>query len=159
MTINLNELPRGGTLCLSKAGLAIGGSDTATLAIAAPNGAGVDFAINGILYHKADAADALAFTAGTAQGLLTKCLYLVCLDADGTLSTVQGTAVLTADLAAGTKVLEWPTPTKDTCCIGAVKVQTLLAVNFTAGTTDLDATSIADVYYDLVAVPAAPLTS
>jgi len=159
MTMNLNELPRGGTMCLAKAGLGIGGSDTATLSIAAPNGAGVDFMIKGILYHKADAADALAFTAGTAQGLLSKCIYLVCIDKDGTVSTVQGDSVLTADLAAGAATLEWPTPTADTCCIGAVKVQTLLAVNFTAATTDLDATSIADTYYDLFCVPVAPLTS
>lgn len=157
MTINLNELPRGGTLCLSKAGLAIG-STPAQLAIAAPNGAGVDYAINGIIYHLADAAT-VAVTAGTAQGLLRKCIYLVCLDSSGNLTTVQGTAQLTADLTAGTAVLAWPTPTADTCCIGAVKVQTASTANFTAGTTDFNATNVTATYYDLLTVPVDPLTS
>lgn len=157
MTLNLDELVRGGTVCLSKAGLAIGSTATG-LSIAAPNGAGVDYCIDGILYHLADAAT-VAVTAGTAQGLLRKCIYLVCLDSSGTLSTVQGTAQLTADLTAGTATLEWPTPTADTCCIGAVKVQTASTANFTAGTTDFDASNVTTTYYDLFAVPTAPLTS
>ena len=44
---------RSGTLCLSKAGLAEG-TNAATIKTAAPNGAGIDYAIEGILYHKAD---------------------------------------------------------------------------------------------------------
>ena len=42
--MNLNDNPRGGTICLSKAGLKIGNSDAKDVDIAAPNGAGVDFA-------------------------------------------------------------------------------------------------------------------
>ena len=158
MTMNLNELPRGGTCCFSKAGLVIS-STPANIGIAAPNGAGVDFAINGIMYHKADAAD-VAMTAAAAQGLLSTCLYLVCLDSSGTLSTVKGTAKLNADLTAGNAVLDWPTPAADTCPIGAVKVQTLTSGNFTAGTTALTpAATLAVTYYDLFTIPVSPLTS
>jgi len=158
MTMNMNELVRGGTVCLSKAGLAIG-TTPAELSIAAPNGAGVDYAINGILYHLADDAT-VAVTAAAVQAVLTKCIYLVCLDSGGTLSTVKGTAQLTADLTAGTAVLAWPTPTADTCCIGAFKVETKVAGTYTAGTTALTpAATLAVTYYDLFAVPTAPLTS
>ena len=157
MTINLNELARGGTMCLSKAGLAIG-STPAQVAIAAPNGAGVDFAINGVIYHKADAAS-VAITAATAQAASYTCIYLVCLNSSGTLSTVKGTAVLTANLTAGTDVLQFPTPTADTCPIGYLKVATAAGYTFTAGTTDLNATGITTTYVDLLAVPVAPLTS
>jgi len=158
MTINLNELARGGTVCLSKAGLIKHTGSVATITIAAPNGAGVDFAINGILYHKADTTN-IALTAAAVQPVLTKCLYAVCLDSSGTLSTVKGTAQLTADLTAGTKVLAWPTPTVDTCCIGALKIQCAVAATFTAGTTLLDASDLTVTYYDLFAVPVSPLTS
>jgi len=154
---NLDNGTRGGTLCLAKAGLAVGTTPTG-LDIAAPNGAGVDFAINGIAYHKGDAAS-IAITAATAQATLTTCLYLVCLDSSGTLSTVKGTEVLTADLTAKTAVLRWPVPVVDTCPIGAFRVLTASTYTFTAGTTALDATGITDTYYDLFAVPASPLTA
>ena len=158
MTINLNEIPRGGTMCFSKAGLVIS-STPANYGIAAPNGAGVDYCINGILYEKADTAD-IAMTAATAQGLLSTCLYLVCLDSSGTATTVKGTPKLNADLTAGNAVLDWPTPVVDTCPIGAIKVQTLTSGNFTAGTTALTpAATLAVTYYDLACIPAAPLTS
>jgi hypothetical protein len=155
MTLNLNELARGGTMCFSKAGLAIGG--TASKAkIAAPNGAGVDYAINGIMYHKADTDDCVLFT-GLTQSDATTCLYLVCLDSSGTVSVVQGTEVLTASLTAGTAVLEWPTPTANTCPIGAIKL--VLTGAFTGATTELSAATVTDTYYDLCCVPVSPLTS
>ncbi len=157
MTINLSELAKGGTMCLSKAGLAIGSGDAKDLDIAAPNGAGVDFAINGILYHKADAAD-IAITAATAQAVSTSCIYLVTLNASGTLATVKGTEVLTADIGV-TKKLDWPEPAADTCPIGAVRVDTNASTTFTAGTTNFSAAGITDTYYDLFCVPDTPLTS
>lgn len=157
-TINLNELARGGTLCLSKAGLAEGTND-ATIKTAAPNGAGIDFAINGILYHKADT-DNIDPTACAAQADLTTCLYLITLNSSGTLDTIKGTEVLTANLTAGTHVLEWPTPAADTCPIGAIKIATSGAT-FTVGTDDItdDISSGTVTFYDLIAVPPAPLTS
>lgn len=154
--INLNELARGGTICLSKAGLAIGG--TASKAkIAAPNGAGVDYAIKGLLYHKNDTDDAILFT-GLAQADLTTCLYLVCLDKDGKVSVVQGTAVLSADLCAGNAVLHWPEPAALNCPIGAIKLA-MSGGDFTGGTTNLSDASVTDTYYDFCLVPEAPLAA
>ena len=117
--INLNELARGGTICLSKAGLAIGTTASKAQILTSPVGKGVDYAIKGLLYHKDDADDAILFT-GLAQADLTTCLYLVCLDKDGTVSVVQGTAVLSADLCAGNAVLHWPEPAALNCPIGAI---------------------------------------
>ena len=153
-----SEFVRGGTLCLSMAGIKIGNGDTKDLDIAAPNGAGVDFAINGYLYHKADAAD-IAITAAAAQAALTSCLYLVTLTTAGTLATVKGTERLTADITSGKYVLEWPAPAEDTCPIAAVRVDTDDGYTFTAGTTDFDAAGITDTYYDLFAVPDAVITA
>lgn len=144
-------------MCLSKAGLKIG-STAAELAIAAPNGAGVDFAINGKLYHLADDAT-VAVTAQTIQPALYTCLYLVQLDSDGTLSTVKGTQVLTADLTAGSEVLKWPQPTANCCPIGYYKVVTALTATYTAATTDHNAASVTTTYGDLMVLPPRPLTS
>lgn len=157
MSLNLNELVRGGTFCTTKAGLAIG-STNAQLSIAAPNGVGIDYAINGVLYHLADDAT-VAITAAAAQPVLTKCIYLVLLDSAGTLTTVKGTEQLITDLTAGAKVLHFPTPTEDTCCIGYFTISLANTATFTAATTDLDATDVTAAYVDLVAVPVAPLTS
>jgi len=158
MTINANsEMIRGGTMCLSKAGLGIG-STPAELSIAAPNGAGVDYAINGVMYHLADDAT-VAVTAAAAQAALTTCIYLVCLDSSGTLSTVKGTAVTTADITSGKTPLTFPQPTANTCPIGYVKVVTASGYTFTAATTDFDATGITSTYTDILAVPAAPIVS
>jgi len=145
---NLNELVKGGTLCLSKAGLAVGGT-AQKVKVAAPNGAGVDFAINGYLYHLADTDDVFVFTAAT-QAALTTCLYLACVNASGTCTLVKGTEVLTASLSAGSAYLKWPEPTANTCPIGAVKV--VATAVFTAGTTALGTGNTA-TYYDLLAVP------
>ena len=155
---NLNEIVKGGTFCLSKAGLKIGNGDAKDVDIAAPNGAGVDFCINGVLYHKADAAD-IPLTVHAAQAALTTCIYLVCLNASGTLSSVKGTEVLTAELTAGNKVLQFPAPVADTCPIGYVKVATAAATTFTTGTTELSAAGITDTYVDLFAIPVSPLTT
>jgi hypothetical protein len=154
--MNINEA-RGGTFCLSKAGLSIG-STASKVAIAAPNGAGVDYAIEGTLYHKADTAD-IAITAATAQAASTTCLYLVCLDASGDLTTEKGTEVTTTDMTNGNSVLHWPNPTEDSCPIGALKVVTSSSATFTAGTTNLNATGVTTTYIDLMTVPVAPKTS
>lgn len=157
--INLNEKAIGGNFCLSKAGLAIGDGSKLGIALASTVGTGTDYCIDGILYNKADAATDIPLTAATAQGLLTKCLYLICIDSAGTVTSVKGTAVLTADLVAGTKVLQWPVPTAGTAVIGAVKMAVTTTYNFTAGTTALDATGCTATYYNLFSVPTAPLTS
>ena len=157
MSMNLNDNNRGGTFCLSNAGLAIG-STASQIAIAAPNGAGVDYCIKGLSYHKADAATAAITAAGT-QAVLTTCLYVICLNAGGTVSSVKGREVLNADLTAGTDVLEWPEVDEDVCPIGALKVKCENAATFTANTTLHDATDVTVTYYNLFTVPTEPLTA
>lgn len=159
MTLNMDELIRGGTFCCSKAGLAEG-TNANTLKTAAPNGAGTDFCIDGIMYHDVDA-DNQAMTALAAQAVLTTCIYLVTVNGSATpaLTITKGTEQLTADLTAGTHTLAWPTPPADSCPIGAFKVACASTATFTSGTTDLSAANLTVVYYDLASVPTAPLTS
>lgn len=153
------DIPRGATMALCKAGIVIGDGAKTGVGIAAPNGAGVEFAIDGIAYHKADVATNAPLTGGTV-GLLSTCLFLVCVDSAGTLSFVKGDDVLTADLTAGNAVLRWPTPPAGTCPLGAVKVATASSATFIAGTTALDAADITDTYYDFGGgMPSRPLTS
>uniref|UniRef100_A0A6H1ZXW8 Uncharacterized protein n=1 Tax=viral metagenome TaxID=1070528 RepID=A0A6H1ZXW8_9ZZZZ len=156
MTLNLNELARGGTVCLSKAGVAIGGT-TSKARTNAPNGAGVDFAINGILYHVADADNNIVLTGDVQTALYTN-VYLVCINSANTITVVQGDEVLSASLTAGSVPLHWPTPTVNTCPIGAIKVAAGAGA-FTPGTTALTGGTVTVTYYDLFAVPASPLTS
>ena len=160
-----SEMIRGGTVCLSQAGLAEG-SASATVAIAALNGAGVDYCIDGIMYHYADEAS-LLLTACTVQPLLYSCLYLLTLnatsEADGTSggTLTKGTQRLTADITSGKYVLEWPQPPATTeCPVGAFRIDTT-TVLYTSGTTDHAAIVAAGTvtYYDLFAVPDTPLTS
>lgn len=149
---------RGATECFSRAGLAEG-TGAATIQILAPNGAGIDYAIDGLCYHKADT-DNIALTAAAQQAVSTKCLYLVQIDSAGTVSSKKGTEVPTADLTAGKAVLHWPEPDANKCPIGAIKVETDGSTTFTAGTTDLGAAGITDTYYNFAGgMPHAPLTS
>lgn len=149
---------RGATECFSKAGLAEG-TTAAKFKTAAPNGAGIDYAIDGVAYHKADTDD-LSLTAAAVQAVSTKCLYLIQIDSAGALSSVKGVEELTADLTNGKRVLHWPEPAEDKCPIGAIKVETDGSTTFTANTTDLGAAGITDTYYDFAGgMPSAPLTS
>lgn len=153
----------GPTMCLSRAGLGIG-STAKELSIAAPNGAGVDFAIDGYAYHLPDDASTASIPAALPiQAADTTCLYLVSVDADLAVSVTKGTEIpnaeLTVDSVIGRSVLHWPEPVDGKCPIGAVKVKTV-AVTFTAGTTDFDASGITDTYYSFLGgMPLAPLTS
>lgn len=146
----------GKTGCLSKAGLSLA-TDKNDIQIAAPNGAGVDFMINGIMYHKADT-DNIVMTALTAQAADTTCLYLVQLDSDGTLSVKKGTEQLSADIGDNLAV-QWPAPDADNCPIGGYKVSTT-SVTFTNGTTDLDASGVETDFFDFaLGLPEKPETS
>lgn len=126
---------------LSKAGIAEG-TNAATIAIAAPNGAGVDYMINGVLYHKADG-DNIAMTAATAQAAETFAKYLVSLNAAGTVTITKG-----ADAATSALALLPATPASE-AAIGYIEIQTAAATTFTSGTTDLSAAGITDTYVDL----------
>jgi hypothetical protein len=139
------------TGCFSKAGL-VDGTSAATIQIAAPNGAGIDFAINGIAYHKADT-DNIAVTAAT-QASGTTCLYLVQINAAGTVSTKQGNAVATADLGVVGGALQWPQPDANNCPIGGYKIKATAA--YVNGTTDQGTGNLVD-YFDFIGgLPGSP---
>ena len=135
----------GQTACFSKAGLAEG-TNAATIQILAPNGAGIDFAIDGICYHKADT-DNIAVTAHGVQAVSTSCLYLVQINSAGTVSTKKGNEELTADLGVN-KALQWPYPADNNCPIGGYKIALNASTTFTNGTTDHGAAGVTDTYYD-----------
>jgi len=156
--MNLSEVMRGGTFCLGKAGLAEGTNAATVKTVAADGTTYINYAINGILYVKADT-DNMDLTAAAAQAVSTSCIYLITLNAAGTLASVKGDEVLTADITAEKEALTWPEPAEDTCPIGAIRVDTNASTTFTAGTTDLGAGGITDTYYDLMAAPDTPLTS
>lgn len=152
------SVSRGFTGTLSKAGLALGDGAKTGVALAAPNGAGLDFAINGIAYHKADAATNLPLSAGTVQPVLTECLYLIVVDSALAVTSVQGVPELTADLDAGTRVLQYPECPANKCPVGAVKIVLTSTATFTPGTTALDAANVTESYIDFAGgMPVAPI--
>lgn len=153
---NLNQEAKGGCFNHGKPALAIGdGAKTGPALVTT-----FTYCIDGIAYSKTGAATVRPLTVDTVQPILTKCLYLICIDAAGTsIISVKGVAVLTADLVAGTKVLQWPALPANYAPVGAVKITLANAATFTPGTTALDATDVSATYYDLFSVPTAPLTS
>lgn len=154
MTDFLNE-GGGITMCHGKAAIAIGdGAKTGPAFVTTSL-----YSIDGITYSKTGAATVIPFTALGLQAALTKCLYLAVIDSSGTVTFVKGTAVLTADLTAGTKVLKWPTVPAGLCPWGAVKITCASTATFTPGTTALDAANVTATYYDLATIPTTPLTS
>ena len=160
--MNLNDTPRGGTFCLSKAGLAIGSSGKDDLDIACPNGTGVGFVIDGVLYYKADATDIPVVvtdedaTAVSTQADETTCLYLVQLSTAGALTTIKGTEVDTDELTAETVNLKLPVGTADTCPIGYTQVVTD-GDTFLCGTDDFNKANVTATYVDLFAIPPHPI--
>lgn len=144
------------TAALSKAGL-VEGTNAACIRINAPNGAGVDYAIAGICYHKADT-DNIAMDALATQAADTTCLYGIYINAAGTVSMVKGTEVSSARLATGELVLQPPAPQAGKALLGLMNIATV-AVTFTSGTTDLSAAGITDTFYDTVGYLAGPITS
>lgn len=146
----------GFTGCYTKAGLGIAGTAD-RVKFTAPNGAGTDFAINGIAYHLADG-DNVDTGAAAVQAADTQCLYLLQLDSAGALSAVKGEEVLTTDITAG-RVLQWPTPSANKCPVGGVRVVTV-AVTFTLGTTNFDAAGVTETWYDFMGgMPNYPVSS
>lgn len=141
------EQIRAFTGALSKAGIAIGGT-ASKVKTAAPNGAGVDFCINGIAYHLADTDDFWTLS-GTTIPVSSSCLVLLCVNSAGTMSIVQGTAVLTADITSGAKTLKVPQHAATVCPIGLLRIDTNASVPFVMGTTELSAAGITDTYYDI----------
>lgn len=151
---NIDDALRGGTLCLENPAIQIDASATED----AETGANFDYAIDGIIYTCTSGDGDITLDDNTVTAGYTA-LFLCCIDADGTITVVKSDEVDNDDLTAGTAVIHWPTPTANTCPFGAIKVKNATASVFTGGTTGLDTASITDTYYNLVAVPTAPLTS
>lgn len=104
----------------------------------------VTYTIGGQLYTKA-ATDNIAFTATAQQAVSTFCLYLVSINAAGTVAMTKGT-----ELGTDTAVL--PALPASSAPLGSIKVATDGATTFTGGTTDLGAAGITDTYVDLAYV-------
>jgi len=152
----------GQTACYSVAGLVVGGTST-KIQIAATNGAGVDFCIDGIAYHKTDADD-ITMTALANQAASTSCLYMVTLTSDGTLAVSKGNEITTTDIGVVGGTLQWPVIPDDVCPIGGFKMSIdSTASGWTCGTTALDAANVVGsdaTYYDFLGgIPLAPQVS
>jgi hypothetical protein len=153
--LNLSELVRGGTFCLSKAGLAIAGT-TSKVKTAAPNGAGVDFAIGGKLYHLVDT-DNFWTLSGADITALHSCIFVLGVDKDGTMHIAKGTEQLTTDVTAGTP-LEFPVIDSDVCALGYIRIDAGASL-FDPGTTALTGGTVTVTYVDCFAIPDAPIVS
>jgi hypothetical protein len=139
----------GFTGTLGKAGLGIGDGAKTGIGQAAPNGAGLDFAIDGIAYHKADSATNVPFSALALQADLTSCLYLVQINAAGTFSFKKGVEELTSGLTVDqpSSGLQSPAADEDNCPVGYVRID-CNGTTFTGGTDALDKASTTDTYVD-----------
>jgi hypothetical protein len=138
-SIKLGDVPHDvlrmllGTRCMDSAGLAEG-TNANTLKTARA----ISYMIDGQLYYKG-ATDNIAMTACAAQADGTTCLYLVTINASGTVKVTKGTDDVTTAL---------PACPEDECPIGAFKIVTDGAT-FTSGTDDLGGASFTDTYADI----------
>lgn len=102
------------------------------------------FSIKGVMYSKA-ATDNLAFSSGhTALAASQQCVFGVCLDSSGNVTTVQGPI---KDVGNDDAVLAWPVAGDAKALIGGIIVETG-ATTFTPGSTDLGAANVTDTYVD-----------
>lgn len=154
---NLNDQAvRGGNFCLSKAGLAMG-SANATAKIAETNSQGIDFVIDGVVYHQADEdSSTVVLPTETLTALYTN-IFLVSINASKDIEVISGTEVLTADLDAERATLAWPTPTNGYCPIGAILIDAGSG-DFAVGSDALTGDTETVEYIDLFSVPAEPIT-
>jgi hypothetical protein len=84
----------------------------------------------------------------TAQVTATDRIYLLVVNAAGTIKVIQGTAVATAATCV------CPTCPEGYAPFGAIKVANASGSDFTLGTTSLATASVTDSYFDLSMVPA-----
>lgn len=114
--------------------------------------AAIKYMINGSVYAKATT-DNIAMTAASAQSSSSYCLYLLSINASGTVTTTQGT-----EASAVTTLVPPDCPSSE-APIALLQVQTGSGTTFTSGTTDLGASGITDTFYDLVGVDAGAFQS
>jgi len=137
-----------GGMCLTKGVLAINAASAAT--VKTTNA--LVYGVAGVLYTK-------AALAAYVQPINTTALYVLALNAAGTVAVVQGTYAgqqvtygsdLSKIVTAGYGV---PTLPAGYTPIGAIKVATNGSATFTAGTTALDAAGVTATYFDLALLP------
>jgi hypothetical protein len=125
--------------CLTAAGLAEGTNAATIKTVNTAN-----YSIGGQLYTKA-ATDNIAITATAQQAISTFCMYLVSINAAGTVVVTKGTEL-------GTDIAVLPALPASSAPLGAFKIATDGATTYTGGTTDNGAAGITDTYYDLMFV-------
>ena len=145
-----------GNRCYGKGGLAKHGTTHENVL----TGAGVPYSINGVMYSKAATAEldlsALTMLAGTGLPLLaapaqpagTACVYLLLLDASGTVKVLPGLP------APASGPCPCPGLLPDHAPLGAIKVVNGTVNPFVIGTTALNTASLTVTYVDLASVPA-----
>jgi hypothetical protein len=86
-------------------------------------------------------------------------LYGVYLDSAGAVTIVPGKIVNSAELAAGTVALEFPSMQADKACVAALRVAVTAGTPFVPGTTDLSASGVTASFLNLSSIPGKPLTA
>ena len=145
---NAKAISTNGNFALGNAGLGEG-----TNANTIKTTAAVDYVINNLVYTKA-ITDNIAVTANSVQADLTTCMYLVTIDAAGTVTTTKGTEQKTNS----EQPLTWPTIPANSAVLGAIKVVNS-GGTFTAGSTDLGAATVTDTYYNFFTAPTSVFTA
>lgn len=171
MSDNLS-MNSGATLCLASAGLAEG-----TNANTIKTTADITYTIDGRFYSKATTdniaisyagASVYQAAAGGVQAINggftggvngSTRLYLLTLDSSGAVGIVPGAIVDSAELAAGRVALQFPDAPAGACPFGALRIALTAGTAFTPGSTDLSASGVTDTFYNLMDVPANPLTA
>ena len=143
MSANAVYVIRGGVECHGKAGLAKHGTTHTNLVTANA----VDYSIDGKFYNLAAQAN-IAPTALPVQADLTTALYIVLVNAAGTITQVQSPVIVTADLTTNTNSLKFPNIAEGLCPIAYYKVATS-GLTFTNGTTALNAAGLTVTYVDV----------
>lgn len=148
-----NALTFGGNFTLASAALAQG------TAAAAINHGAFAYANDGQIRSQS-AGTSVAYSAGMPNvSPASTRLFLWCVNAAGTVSSVAGPEVLTADLTAGRAALQYPVAPRGTTPFGATRVQNASASPFVPGTTAHNAANITTTYINLFSVPAEPIRS
>ena len=138
-------------MCFTSGVLAIDGTNTENVQT---TGACV-YSVKGIIYTLATIAEIDISGLGglPTTALATAKTQIFGLEASTDASTVTvvfGDQVVTADITAGTAEVSWPRPsTTNHTIFGAIKVVNASGSDWTFGTTDLDAASITDTYYNV----------
>jgi hypothetical protein len=159
-----------GTLCLTKATLAINAGGAATVKTTGTTSylVGGEFKTKAALAAQSIAVthdeDGIAVANGIAayvQPVSTTVIYVIALNAAGTVAVVQGSYAGQVQSYAGnlsrinTGAGGAPVEPEGYTAIGAIKVVTNGSTTFTPGTTLLDAAGLTVTYHDVSILPAA----